>query len=127
MNEEMKNTEKRGWRCGPRWFLFPILGAVAVFGFGAIVMYLWNWLIPSIFTSLGSIDIWHAIGLLILSKILFGGFRKGGWGGRCGCGRGYGWRGHRGMYWKEKWMNMSEEEKEKFKDEWKKRCGSENC
>src|ERR1700733_6556107 len=100
MNEEMKNTEKRGWRCGPRWFLFPILGVAAVFGFGAIVMYLWNWLMPAIFTSLGTITLCQAIGLLILSKILFGGFRKG-WGGRCGCGRG-GWRGQRGMYGKEK-------------------------
>jgi len=125
MNDEMKDTGKRSWRCGPKWFLFPILGAAAVLGFGAIVMYLWNWLIPAIFTSLGTITLCQAIGLLILCRILFGGFRKG-WGRRCGCGHG-GWRGQRGMYGKEKWMNMSEEEKEKFKDEWKKRCGSEKC
>lgn len=39
------------------------------------VMYLWNWLIPSIFTGGPEITYWQALGLLILSKILFGGFK----------------------------------------------------
>ena len=43
-------------------------------------MYFWNWLAPIVF-KLPTIKFKHALGLLILSKLLFGGF--GGWhGGR---------------------------------------------
>ncbi len=44
-----------------------------VFLFGYITMRLWNWLMPEIF-ELGAINYWQALGLLILAKILFGGF-----------------------------------------------------
>ena len=79
-------------------------------------MYLWNAVMPHVFTSLGPITYCQAIGLLILSKIFFGGFRGRG----CGCRRGG--RFGRGREWKEKWMSMSEEERAKFKEEWKSRC-----
>lgn len=122
MNEENEKSGNMGWRCGPRrWFLYPLIAIAGVLLFAAIVMWLWNALIPAIFTSVGAITYCQAIGILILSKILFGcGFR--GRRGHC-CHRG-GWR-HRGLYWKQKWMNMSEEEKAKFKEEWKKRCEPE--
>jgi len=132
MTTENENSGKMEWCSSGRrwrwwWFMAPVFIALAVFVFGSAVMYLWNWLVPSIFTSLGPITFWQAIGILILSKILFGGFRgRGGWRGGCGCG-GYGWRGRRHMQWKEKWMNMSEEDKAKLKEEWKKRCESGNC
>ena len=117
MNETNEKTGRMGWCCGGRrMFWIPIAVVAGVFIFGTAVMYLWNAIIPAIFTSVGTITFWQAIGLLILSKILFHG------GPRRGCGRG-GWRGRRGMYWKEKWMSMSEEEKAKFKEEWKNRCG----
>ena len=48
--------------------------AVAVFGF--VVRGLWNALIPAIF-GWHTITFWQAVGLLVLSKILFGGFRGG--------------------------------------------------
>ena len=53
--------------------LFAIL-FLAVFTF--VVMSLWNWLMPALF-GWHLITYWQAIGLLILSKILFGGFRGG--------------------------------------------------
>jgi hypothetical protein len=72
----------------------------AVFGF--IVMSLWNWLMPALF-GLKVVTFWQAIGLVILCKILFGGFR-GGPGGRH-------WR-HRMM---ERWERMTPEERDKFR------------
>lgn len=72
---------------------------------GFVVMSLWNWLMPALF-GLTTINFWQALGLLILSKILFGGWKGGGH------------RDHRG-HWKrkfrDKWANMSEEEREKFR------------
>ena len=55
--------------------------AVAIFtGFivfivvgGVIVRLLWNWLLPDLF-GLRQITFWQALGLLALSRILFGGF-----------------------------------------------------
>lgn len=52
-------------------FLFFIL-----FG-GIVVQWLWNWLLPDIF-GLRRVTLWEALGLLALSRILFGGFGKGG-------------------------------------------------
>jgi len=69
---------------------------------GQVVQHLWDWLMPGIF-GLHPIDFWQAIGLLALSWILFGGFR-----GRHGC-RG-GWR--RGM--RERWEQMTPEQRERF-------------
>ena len=51
--------------------LFATL-AVTVVSF--LVMSLWNVLMPGIF-AVRAISFWQALGLLVLSKILFGGFR----------------------------------------------------
>lgn len=70
-----------------------------------IVMMLWNWLMPAIF-GLTTISYIQAIGLFLLSKILFSGICKRG-------GRPH----HR--YWKKrflgKWENLTDAEKEKYK------------
>ena len=95
-----------------------------VFGLGWVTMHLWNWVVPGL-TGWHMIDYWHAIGLLVLCKILFGSFRKGGgcWGGRCGHG---GWRGHRHGHWRKRWeekmANMSPEERERVKEKMR-NCG----
>jgi len=85
---------------------------VTLFGFGT--MHLWNWLVPDLFHG-PIITFWQAIGLIVLCKILFGGFH-GRWRGRGHCG------GNREQ-WKEKMKeriaNMTPEQKEKFKN----RCG----
>ena len=41
--------------------------------FGLIVKWLWNWLMPAIF-GLGIITFWQAFGIVLLAKLLFGGF-----------------------------------------------------
>jgi hypothetical protein len=101
--------------------LMVILGIGAFFAFGYLVMALWNHVMTSIFVSLPMISFCQAIGLLILSKILFGGFR-GKWGGRCGgcgCGGGRGWKSR----WENKWSQMTPEEREKFKKGFGGKCG----
>jgi hypothetical protein len=85
---------------------------VLLVGFGT--MHLWNWLVPVLFHG-PIIDFCQTIGLLILSKILFGGFH-GGWKGRGHCG---GNRQHWKQRMEERIANMTPEEKEKFKS----RCG----
>jgi|SRR5579864_30705 len=71
--------------------------------FGLIVMHLWNWLMPALF-GLHAVTYWQAIGLLILSWILFRGPR--GW-GRPGA---YRWNDMRG-----RWQRMTPEERERFR------------
>ncbi len=87
--------------------------------FGYITMHLWNWLVPALFSG-PVITMSQAFGILILSKILFGGFKGGRWGGGCHCGSGRG-------YWRDKWemktANMSPEEKEKFRQGFYGKCG----
>jgi len=78
---------------------FGILG-LGVFGF--VVMSLWNWLMPAIF-GLRLISFWQALGLVLLGKILFGGFR-----GHAGGGR----------QWRRmcnRWNQMTPEDREKFR------------
>ena len=81
--------------------IFLAIIAVGVVSF--IVMSLWNALMPGIFAA-KAINFWQALGLLVLSKLLFGGFRPYGSGGRH-------WR--RRMA--ERWEQMTPEEREKFK------------
>jgi len=78
------------------------------FVLGYVVMTLWNWLMPPIF-GLHTITYWQAYGLLILSKILFGGLRGGRPGGRRCHGRND-WRERMA----ERWEKMTPEEREKF-------------
>jgi hypothetical protein len=114
-DEENKNMgygrRSWGWKC---IFILPLV-ALAIFVAGAVVMGLWNCVMPNLFPTVGLLTYWHALGLLLLCKILFGGFRKGYHGG---------WRGRRmhNAAWKEKWSQMSDEEKAKFKEQWKSRC-----
>ena len=41
--------------------------------FGYVVKWVWNMLMPAIF-GLGQITFWQAVGIVILAKLLFGGF-----------------------------------------------------
>lgn len=84
---------------------------VALLVFGAIVMGLWNAILPAVI-GVKSITYLQALGILLLSKILFGGFR-GGWGDRRG----------KWMQMQQKMAAMTPEEREKFKSEWRNRCG----
>jgi len=97
---------------GVKIFFFMVF---AIIGSAFAVMLLWNWLIPVIF-GLAVINFWQALGLLTLSKILFGfGGKRGGWGGH-----------KRSGHWKsrmrDKWKDMNEEERAAFKEKMMNRC-----
>jgi len=90
-----------------RWKMFLVRMIVLV-GFSAVVMLLWNLLIPEIF-GLKVITFWQAAGLFILSRILFSSF----WGGgNHHHHRMNDFHGDNPMH--EKWMKMSEEERIEF-------------
>lgn len=79
-----------------------------------IVMSLWNNVLVAVL-QVSTITFWQAAGILLLSKILFGGFHKsGGWGGR----RRAEWR----RRWQDKMRDMTPEEREKLKEEWRDKC-----
>ncbi|PRY09178.1 hypothetical protein B0G80_8346 [Paraburkholderia sp. BL6669N2] len=82
-----------------------LLVVVAIGVLGWVVMTLWNWVIPALFVGARAIDFAHALGLLVLSRILFGGFRGHG-----------GWRERR--RWR-KWEAMTPEEREHFRTAWR--------
>ena len=84
---------------------------LALLGFGFVTEHLWNWLMPVIF-GLKTITFLQALGLVVLSKILLGGFHKHGGGAR-------GWKRHM----EERWATMTPEEREKFRAGMRGRCG----
>ena len=90
---------------------FVVIGVLAATLFTFVVRGLWNWLMPGLF-GWHLITFWQALGILVLSKILFGGFR-----GRPGCGGN--WRGRM----MERWEKMTPEEREKFRGGLRSGCG----
>jgi hypothetical protein len=90
-----------------KFLIRPLFFLVAVAAMGGIVMLLWNAVVPGLFGTAAPIDYLHALGLLVLSRILFGGLRGGGWRGRM-----HG-LGHRHRHWA-KWQSMTPEEREQF-------------
>jgi len=93
---------------------FVVLVALAITGFGWLVMSLWNALIPAIFQG-PVITFWQAIGLLVLTRLLFAGFRP--WSS---------YRQHR-RHWQKRWeakmASLTPEEREKIRLAYEKRCG----
>jgi hypothetical protein len=85
--------------------------ALAVALLGYVVMSLWNAVLPAV-TGLHAITFVQALGLLVLSRILFGGLR--------------GW-GRRGGHWRARmqarWQQMTPEERERFREV----LGSRGC
>lgn len=85
-----------------------------------VLMLLWNWLMPDLF-NLTTITFWQALGLLLLSKLLFGGMNGGKHHTKtygCNCQK----RDYREKWnkkFKHKWANMSELDKEKWQTNFK--------
>jgi hypothetical protein len=80
--------------------LFVIVAGAAL---GFVTMELWNALLPQIF-GWNHITFWQGIGLVVLSRILFGGFHRH--------------SGHRDQWkhrMKERFEHMTPEEREKFR------------
>jgi len=99
-----------------RGLLMASLAVVVLVAAGFAVMWLWNWLVPSII-GWKAIDFWQAAGLLVLARLLVG-FRGGfGWGHRRHM------HGHWRARMEERWERMTPEEREKFRDGMRGRCG----
>ena len=58
------------------FFIIPLM-ITALFAGSAIVMLLWNKIIPGLFPAVGTLTYWHALGLLVLCKMLFGSINNG--------------------------------------------------
>ena len=103
----------KGFEKGFKYLFYGLFMLLFAALFGFVVQYLWNWLMPDLF-GLPVITYWKALGLLILSKILFSGFGRKGYGSH-----------HRSdtHIWKrkfrQKWENMTEEDREKYRNCWR--------
>lgn len=109
------NTSDRRMPRPIKGLFFLAMVALFFLILGNVIMYLWNEILAEV-TGFKTINFWQAIGLFVLFRILFGGFRFG------GSGRAHRWRKSR-KAWKGKWMEMSEEERAEFKSKWRERCG----
>jgi len=92
------------------FFVAPPAAVLFIALCGYIIKALWNWLVPALFTSAHLITFWQALGLLLLCRILFGSWGGGHHGGR---------RRRR-----EQWEAMTPEEREKFRQSMRARCGN---
>lgn len=89
----------------------PVVALIAA-ALGFAVMFLWNAILPEVVHA-GRLNFWQALGLLVLCRLLFGNFKKGGENNRFK---------QRAMAMRSKWQNMNEEERVRFKEEYKRRC-----
>lgn len=92
---------------------FRLLIPVFIFGFLALfsfaVFELWNHVLADVI-GVKTITYWQALGILVLARILFGGFpcRRG------GPGFGPPWRQHK---MQEYWQSMTPEQREKIREQ----------
>ncbi|MCL1867851.1 MAG: hypothetical protein FWF72_02725 [Paludibacter sp.] len=83
-----------------------ILVIVVIAAVSAVVMLLWNWIVPQVI-GWNAINYWQALGLSVLCRILFGkfgGFHR------------HNFHGNRAHYDRlhDKWEKMSPEQREQF-------------
>jgi len=95
------------------FFELPVIIIAGLFLLGFVVMLLWNFIFPHALHA-ERINYWQAVGLLVLCRILFFRFRTR------RNSRPSMWRGD--PQWRQKWMQMNDEERAKFREEWRKRC-----
>ena len=91
--------------CKAKCFKIALMVVVGIGALGWVVMLLWNWLLPALFAGAQQVSYVQALGLLLLCKILFGGFRGG-------C------HGHK---LRQRWDSMSPEERQELKGRFKSR------
>ena len=92
---------------------FPLLVIVMLLVKALVIMWLWNAIIPVI-TGFHAVTYWQALGLMILCRLLLG---RGPFGGRPFKG------GGDDLPPPARFLQMSDEEREKFREAWKKRGG----
>lgn len=108
---------KRFWiRRGIGFLAFGI-GIAALFGF--IVMNLWNGILPAVL-GVSAITFGQALGILVLSRILFGGFGRPGWGGPR---HGHPFKAQWKQKMAERFEKMTPEERDAFRRKMQARCG----
>ena len=98
-----------------KWIYLAPLAILAMLLFvaigGEVVLQLWNWLLPPLF-GWRQITFWQALGILVLCRILFGGFGLHG-SGRSSVRRRMAERMEQRM--EERWEHMTPEERERFR------------
>jgi hypothetical protein len=90
--------------------LIAVIAFIVVVSF--VVLLLWNALVPQLFHG-PVLQYWQAVGLLILCRILLGGWR----------GRGGGHHRWQRRMWRERWEQMTPEERAQLKQRFAGRCG----
>jgi hypothetical protein len=114
--QEVQHEVKRRTEWIVKRIMFALIFVpIAIFVFGEIVHLLWNWLMPALF-HLSAITFWQALGLMVLSWLLFGGLRGA---GRFGPRHGGPW----GRRMRARWEEMTPEERDKFREWARGRCG----
>ena len=93
--------------------MFVTFVIVAIIIFSGVVMTLWNNILPAVL-GVKAITFFQALGILVLSRLLFGGFGTRRWG-----------NSQKWKNLKDKWATMNDEEREEFKMEFRDRCRSE--
>ena len=94
--------------CKAKCWKIGVLVVVGIAALGWVVMALWNWLMPSLFAGVKEIGYLQALGVLVLSKILFGGMRG---------------HGCHGRWHRSRLENMTPEQREKFQSGLRGWCG----
>ena len=96
-----------------KWIILlaPLMIVMFITIGGEVVLHLWNWLLPTLF-GWRQITFWQAVGLLALCRILFGGVG----------GRGL-HRSNIRRRMNERWEQMTPEQREKFDQGMRSRCG----
>ncbi|MDO8989499.1 MAG: hypothetical protein Q7U91_07670 [Sideroxyarcus sp.] len=95
--------------CTTKFWKIGLLIVIGIAALGWVVMALWNWLLPNLFVGVREISYVQAMGVLLLSKILFGGFR-----GHCS---------DHSKWHQSRLEGMTPEEREKFQSGMRGWCG----
>jgi hypothetical protein len=90
-----------------RGLAFAGFGIVGLAVLSTVVMLLWNALLPGLFGA-PPLRYLQAAGLLVLSRLLVGGWR----------GRGH-WRQHA---WRERWESLTPQERERLRERYARHC-----
>jgi Ca2+/H+ antiporter, TMEM165/GDT1 family len=102
----------------PRFLLILLFIFAFIVPLSFIIMALWNNILVAVL-QVSVINFWQALGLFALSRILFGGFPgRPGWAG-------HGRRRREMEEMRNKWFNLSPEERKNFKQNLRSRCGGE--
>ncbi len=107
-----KNSRYSSKRFNPiKIFFFIGVFIAFLIGMSWLVMFLWNTILVDA-AGVKPLNFWKAAGLLLLAKILLGGFKR----------PKRPWNNSNPRYWKDKWLEMNSEEREQVKSRWQKYC-----